>query len=354
MTRKYNIKSIIPLLGLAIALTFGSCSKWSDIENKAIDYPNMNEQNPELYKKYLESLKEYKTSNHKVTYAWFDNSIKQPTSRPHHINNVPDSIDVVVLNYPENLAPFELKDIKELRETKGTQVIYTVSLDAMKAKYKQMEEEREEALKEAEEGKEIEIPELKEYFAFMVDSIEHSLKLSTQFKYDGVILGYSGKSTLHMLPDEKEQYKQDEALFLGVFKSWLKLNEDKFLVFEGKPQNLLDKSILEDCKHIIIPTHSTTNNSAVTYNLTLASAEGVPTDRFIVTAQIPSINPNDIETGYWANGSVAVNSMALWCISSETPVAGLGILDVNTDYYSQPTTYFHTNEAINILNPSLK
>ena len=73
---------------------------------------------------------EYKKSEHTLVYTWFDNSEKAPYSRAHHITDLPDSIDIVSLMYPDNLATWELEDMESVRENKATKVIYSIDFES--------------------------------------------------------------------------------------------------------------------------------------------------------------------------------------------------------------------------------
>ena len=87
-------------------------SKWTDVENIKVNQPDVKEINSEQYAQYLQKLRTYKDSEHKFVYASFDNSIKTPFSRGHHLNDIPDSIDIVSLIYPDGLVEFEQKEIQ--------------------------------------------------------------------------------------------------------------------------------------------------------------------------------------------------------------------------------------------------
>ena len=88
--------------------------------------------------KYLENLRQYKAdTEHKKVYAWFDNSEKNPASRAQHITSLPDSIDIVGLMCPSELATFEKEEIVTLRQ-KGTKVVYAISYDEIKAQYENL------------------------------------------------------------------------------------------------------------------------------------------------------------------------------------------------------------------------
>lgn len=107
---KNNIKNIATVCIASITLT--ACNDWSDVENIKVNQPDVKEINSELYAQYLQKLRTYKDSEHKFVYASFDNSIKTPFSRGHHLNDIPDSIDVVSLIYPDGLVEFEQRNRK--------------------------------------------------------------------------------------------------------------------------------------------------------------------------------------------------------------------------------------------------
>ena len=117
--------------GIALAafsvLALSACSDWTDTESINLVEPGIDGQHPEQYAKYLKNLQEYKNSDHKVVYGWFDNSEKVPFSRGQHISDVPDSLDVVIATTPD-LEEFELEDIASVHK-KGTKVFYSISYD---------------------------------------------------------------------------------------------------------------------------------------------------------------------------------------------------------------------------------
>ncbi len=118
----------------AAVTCFTACDDWTEVENVKINTPGVEELNPEQYAKYLQNLVEYKNSDHKVVYAWFDNSEKVPFSRGQHISDAPDSLDVISMMYPAELAEFERTDMETVR-AKGTKVVYTISFDKIQKEY---------------------------------------------------------------------------------------------------------------------------------------------------------------------------------------------------------------------------
>lgn len=338
------------MFGLLAALVFTACSDWREVEPVTLNEADISKQNPELYAAYLESVRSYKQSDHKVMISWFNNSNKVPLSRAHHINVLPDSIDIVSLSHPTNLAQYELDEMEEVRREKGTKFVYDMDFEAIKLIYETMVADMEE--KEGEEP--VQIPT---FVNFLVDTVNQILPLTKEYNYDGIILCYKGKNTLYMTEAEKRLYTSYEKAFIGIAEDWLTRNSDKIILFEGYPQNLLDKSILEKCRYIIIPSSDAVNSSKLTYNIMSANVEGVPSDRFVVSVEAVSLDKDDTKTGYWSDGTTrSVTGTSQWAISHHTgyTVAGIGIKNVNNDYFNIARIYPYTCDAIAMMNPSPK
>lgn len=354
MKNKIINKTILYAACLLLGFSAISCSDWTDAESVTINQPTISEQNPELYAQYLESLRNYKNSEHKYVYAWFNNKEKKPFSRSHHLTTLPDSIDVVSLMHPDTLAQFELDEMEQLRKDKGTKFVFSMDFEAIKLIY----EGRVADMKNAATAEgETTAPKMPEFVEFLVDTVNQTLPLVKKYNFDGISIAYKGKSILHMTKIEKAQYINYEAAFIGIAKDWHERNKDKMIVFEGYPQNLLDKSVLASCKHIVIPCMAAKAASKLTYELISASVEGVPTDKFIVAVDAASVDKEDKKTGFWGDGETrAISGAAQWVAGSHAgiAVAGLGIRNVNNDYFNNAFIYTYTRNAISTINPSLK
>ena len=95
MRRK--IKYLMPVM-LACSMMQFSCSDWTDPESINIHTPSMEEQNPELYAQYLESLNNFKATDHQVVIVSVNNVSTVTTSRSQHLTDMPDSLDYICLN----------------------------------------------------------------------------------------------------------------------------------------------------------------------------------------------------------------------------------------------------------------
>lgn len=316
-----------------------SCSDWNDDESVDINQSV----NPD-YDRYLETLRAYKNSDHSFVYAWFDNSEKAPYSRGQHMYDVPDSVDVVSLMYPETLADFEVKEIEALQKDKGTKVVYTVSYDVIKKAYDQMVKD------ETANNENYEAPV---FLTYLSENVKKLLDLSATYNYDGIIIGYKGQSTVYMSDDEKEEYLENQARFLGDITTWYNSNKSKMLAFEGSPQFLADKSLLPSCKHIILNTLTVASAQDLSIQTLEAMDTGVPADRFIVVASTTSTDTSDKKTGYYGDDRAIIEA-AYWVTETGNGYtkAGLGIYNVQNDYYNITKVYQYVKESINIMNPA--
>lgn len=340
MERKYIDKLFILLLSLvAGSFTITSCSDWTDDESVDIEQPV----SPD-YGKYLESLRAYKNSDHKYVYAWFDNSEKTPYSRGQHIYDMPDSVDVVSLIHPESLADFEIREMQSLRSDKGTKVVYTVSYDAVKKAYDQMVKD------ETENDPAYSAPAFSGYLEGKTGAL---LALLATYDYDGVIIGYEGQSTAYMSDGDKAAYLANQAAFLNQVATWYDGNKTKMIVFEGNPQFLENKSLLASCKHIILSTLNVSFAGELGIRASEALAAAVPADRFIVAANATAIDASDKKTGYYGDDRAIIEA-AYWVTESVAGYtkAGLGIYNIQNDYYNIADVYRYAKQSINIMNPA--
>lgn len=344
-----NMKNKIKLFALCAVtvLTVSACSDWTDVESVDLNQQSPSTSNPEQYAQYLESLRNYKQANHKFVYAWFDNSEKDPFSRGQHLDAIPDSVDVVVLMSPDELAAFETTEMEEIRINKGTKTVYTVSFDAIKKQYEQM-------VKEETDKSESYVPPV--FVNYLISETKAALVPATSYNYDGIIVGYKGASTVYMTKEEKEAYIEEQEAFLKEIATWQSANSGKMISFDGYPQNLISKDILQGCKHIILNTQHIATTSRLSIEALQASVNGVPTNRYIVVASTRSLDTTDKTTGYYDGNLRAITEAAYWTTSQENGFtkAGLGIYNIQNDYYNPTRVYQYAKEAINIMNPAPK
>lgn len=329
---KYGIPALLSTVALV------SCDDWTETESIELKYPTIEEANPELYGKYLENLRAYKNRSHKQAYAWF-RTVTLPDNRSTHVTVLPDSLDAVVILNPESVADFVYADMQETREKKATKFLYTIDFDAIKANYNAMVET-------ASEGAPVTI-EFQEYLA---DSLADALAYSQH--YDGLCIAYAGKPKSALKPAELAEYQAEESVFIGAVTDWSSKHPGKRLDFVGNPHNLADKSILDKCNMIFLSA-SLDVTDVYAFNSVLADAQvdGVPLDRFGIVAATATADKDD-KTGMMNDGTPALKALASWAPYAE--IGGVGVYNVERDYFNPSFVFPLTRNLIHSVNPNVK
>ena len=314
---------------LAVSVT--ACSSWNDDESIDIKTPEKGD-----YGKYLERLREYKTTDHQAILAWFDNSTKVTTSRSHHMSDIPDSVDIAILTSPTDLVGFEVEDMRSLQQQKGTKVLLPIDFDQMQSIY-----DAEDSTIES---------SFEEYVKTEVESLLATVK---KYEYDGIAIGYKGKNTIYMTAETKSNYLNRQNIFLTAINGYFSQSSSQFAVFYGNPQFLESKTILPLCKHIIINTLGVSSADGLSIAISQASVADVPTDRFSVMVNTASLDAGDKNTGYFG-AERAIVSAANWVTEGNNVYkkTGLAINNIQNDYFNPTHRYLYSRQAINIINPA--
>ncbi|WP_418992701.1 glycoside hydrolase family 18 [Alistipes sp.] len=349
---KRNIKHLLlPALAL-VTLSLASCSDWVEPESLDIKNPSLEEQNPALYAQYMESLKAYKGSDHKLLFVALENPEgTAPVQRNQHLTTLPDSVDFIVLNNPANLHPDYVKEMNEVRK-KSTRVLYAMSMETYEAEWAKMLKADPKLTEE-------------EALGYFGQRTREELALCDRYGFDGVIFGYTGRSLVSITEAEMEAYNARQKAYLDPVTAWRNSHKGKVFTFMGSADNLLpeNRTILSECDHIVVPTDNAQNENDISLKaLMVVQAEGVPADRIVVTAL--EIRPDDKDKvfGYFGtkdeNGEKirALYGAAVWATlpSPNFTRAGILVKDVEPDYYNRLHVYPHLREAISIMNPSPK
>lgn len=349
---KNNIIKKLTLSALALlsSVIFASCiDEWTQTESIQIDEPTLEEKNPELYAEYLEMLRQYKKSEHKVVYVSYNNLVKDPVSRAHHIDVIPDSVDYVELIHPDDLVERELEEMDDTRNRKGTKFIYTISYSTLEDEYLLKVVAGKENISESEKFVK---PTEEDFLVFINEYTTSKLALAQKYNYDGVILSYMGQGLLNSTEEEKAIYTARQKAFLAPISKWAESNPEKLLSFEGRAYNLINKAILQRCNHIIVPSSYASSASGVEKILRMSLREDIPVEKLMVAVQTPNIdNPNDKTTGYF-DGESAILGIGYWMghLHNDFEVAGMAIYNVNNDFYNINKIYGNTRKAISLIN----
>ena len=344
-------------LGLVSIWMLSSCNDWTDPEALKLNSPSFAEQNPQLYADYIKDLRNYKAGEHKVLFVSFNNP-DNPTKQAERLIAIPDSVDYIVLNNPDNTNPETQEEMVKIRE-KGTRTIYMIDYNAL---------ENDWAAKQKAD------PELTEENAlqYLGGCIDEKLALCDKYGYDGIMVDYTGRSLVSLTEPVLAAYNARQQNLFNRVMNWRDSHREKVLVFYGNVQYLVPEnmSMLMKYDYIIPKTVTSTNADDLSVKIYLAIAAGndaiveegeinpVPTDRFIVSVQFPQANDKNKIKGYWntldAKGEKiqAASGAALWVrqLSPDYTRSGIFILNIHNDYYN--STYKSVREITHIMNPN--
>lgn len=250
-------------------------------------------------------------------------------------------------------------EIEEVRKL-GTKVLGLVSFDAIESAWKAILEEEAAKAKEGEPSEDEEekpVDNAIRFIEYCKSEVEKLITANNTLGVDGIVANYTGFD-LNSLVGESEIAAETarQAAFFDAITSWKAANNSKVVIFKGAPQNVINKSLLSDCKYIIVNAHSAKNQYEMSYLILMASAKDVPTDRFIMGVTTPYLTNSGSYNGELGDGSSAIIGAAQWAIS-KTPdytKAGISIDAAEKDYFNVANVYPTIKEAINKLSPTVK
>ena len=363
MKMKNNIFKTLFLA--AAAISFASCSEWTEPEPVGFHYTTLEEKNPELYKAYFQSVRDYRDSDHKVVIAKFDNKATTPAGRAEHITCLPDSVDYIILYNPEVSAAIA-DAMREVRELKGQKVLYQIEYKAIENEYKAYAEAWNDAHQPA-EGEDEEVPSdpadtLISLNNYVSDAVKARTAYLAEYGYDGVNIVYSSRNPASCTEDALDELKAAQAAFLAPIAEALASCPDALVFFEGTPQYILENvEIVENADYLIIPATGAVNEYELSYELGLANRHGnIPSDRFVVLVTTRSLVDPALTDGTFSgtdrNGKemTAIIGAAEWTAKSTSGVvkAGIAVENAQNDYFNLSEVYYNIREAISIMNPS--
>jgi len=117
-----------------LALGATACSDWTETEAVERQVQRPADQDPAFWAEYTAALRDYKQSEHFLTYARLYNSPTPSASEKDYMRCLPDSLDIVSLTNADNFSTYDAEDMSVMRE-KGTKVLYQVDYAARKADF---------------------------------------------------------------------------------------------------------------------------------------------------------------------------------------------------------------------------
>ena len=357
----------------AAALALAGCSKWTEQEPVEVLYPTLMDKNPELYAQYMESIREYRASEHQVLIAKFDNKQTVPAGRADHIDCLPDSVDFVILNNPDNLSDAIIAEMKEIKEEKGVNTLMEIDYDvlvkvwnsiladekdAKQADYDAVDwDSLSDAEKEAKQKEFADDPrgvdDTERFVSWMDEQVKADLAIADKYNYDGLNVRFSGQNPVSLWEEGKAVYKTRSEAFFQPVTEWA--GNSRLLFFEGNPKNVLsDSGILDKALYIIIPCLSEQTITGFNYAVNKVLATGVPADKFVIGVTAIDVTDETATDGYFAGNVTAIVGAARWAVEPAANFAKKGICvdHAQYDYFNIQHVYSEIGSAISIMNPS--
>lgn len=289
-------------------MAFVSCSKWTETEPISINYLRPWDQNPALWEAYRSSLCAYKESDHYLFYARFENAPDKATSEKDFMRCLPDSLDFVSLTNADNYSESDKEDMAWM-ESIGTKVLYQIDLDKKGFA---------DALS------------LNAYLETVIASVKE-LKLN----------GYSFTGSYKLGSVENEALASALVNKLSDAK-----DEGQVLVFEGNPL-YVPKADRDKVDFFVLDSESTSHAQDLHFQiLTAIDYAGIPASKLLLGADMDGTIQNEAREK--CNDVEELSKRVI----SFGPLAGLGVYNIKSDYYSYDGNYVVTRNAIQLLNPS--
>ena len=346
---KHIIKTSILLISIAI---LASCSDWTKPESITIEKNSIADSNPDLYAKYCDALKEYKNSDHKITYATYENS-DVVANGSQKISMIPDSVDFVQLMNLE-VSEAQLTEIAQVRETFGTRFVVRFSTTECMAAYDAYVAEMEAAAEDAEgeEGTEpVEVTPFSTFYAAEFEKVASKVKA---LGLDGFTFEFSGKNIDGMTDEQKEEYTATSAMVVEPLKTWLAANGSKVFFLEGNPQYVLDNEVLEAASYYILPTRECRSVGELgLFGLNASTSGKLPASaKFLYSVETPSFIEEEYLVGQFVLGE-QIPLAAEWLAKDASfDKSGLVIWNLQRDYFNPGFTYPNVRQAIKVMNPN--
>ena len=340
-----------------------SCSKWTEPESMPLHSPSLEEMYPEEYADYLASIRAYRQTDHQVVWGWFDNSASSSSGQADRLTALPDSLDAVVLMYPELLDSWEVEEMHTIQQDRAVKVLYTIRYSDIVAEYEASLPQEDDTAEDSEnEGAKTlddadASPAEDGFIAVMDAHLDRVLPLCGKYGFDGITVWYDPVDYTHIEESASQIEAARHTHFLARLNEWIAANPEKMFVMESsRMQYIMDRSILQASDYIVVHTESETNIIGVSMAVNNLLVEGIPSDRFIVLSHMTSSSDprlgyiNDIE----GNSVNSTWEIAWWVKEPAEGMtkAGLGIYAIKSDYWSSEVDYYITKKAISILNPS--
>ena len=324
MKNKNLIFSFLTVVTLTIGAgcLWTSCDDWTETEQVDYGVTTPDGQNPELYARYTQAVRNYKSRKHYAVCVRFDNGHSGDGEKD-FLRSMPDSIDAVILENAATLNSADLEDIPVLQTNFATKVLFSFNLTSIK------------------ENAESSGQEIK---TLLAPALEQMVSAITDNGLDGASISYTGDIGLGNNAAVNASITEMRQLLLDKITPLAK--NGKIFFLESNPLFIPEANQDVFTRYVL---NTTSSKNASQLRLLINEAiyyAGIPSDKLLITGD-PELTTTDNNDGLVSQ----VPFFAIQVIDCG-PIGGLMIQNVAADYSHANITYKETRGAIQTLNPS--
>lgn len=326
---KSIIKTILSIFVVSSLVL--SCDKWTQPQNLDFHRKTPQQLDPSGYEKYLEGIREYKKSTHKQMFVTMKAYKTHPSSQNQHLMAMPDSADFICVTMDgDEIYKSVADEIKQVHESKGTEVLLNVDYAPIYSEWSVLEDQR------ADEGRPAATDE--EIVSFFKSKTQAQLENCSKYGFHGLQVTYVGNRSTHF-------YQLSQDTYISTIMEYYKSTPELRLVFRGSARNIVDKEFLAAISHVVIIA-----GEEKKLNVLVTRLGDAPTDRIIMEVTVPSTdNPEQV-------GRSAIEA-AQWVLDEQenekfTPL-GLAVSNAYDDYFNKNSAFWNIRTAINTMNHSI-
>lgn len=329
------MKKLIYFIILLLTLPFLKCEEWTEVETVNI------QQIVEKTEAYYENLRTYKSmmSERQISFGWFGGWTATGPSMVSRLRTIPDSVDVVsIWGTYNDLNDAQKEDLRYVQEVLGTKVTYTI-----------FAHEVPEPFEATTEG-------VQEYAKALADTMN-------LYNYDGIDLDYEpGFGGVGPLVGHDNALMRDFVLALSQYFGPAS-NTGKLLIIDGVPY-ALHSELPPLFNYGIVQAYASYGDSDLQNRFNNALNKGWKAEQYVFAENFES---------YWRDGgtdyshtddatgeTVTMNSlkgMALFhpmVDGVRMRKGGCGTYHMEYEYGHSDVVFKYLNEAIQIMNPSVR
>lgn len=300
--------TVIQSFMIAAVAILVSCSEWTDTESIPVESIHPWESEPELWEEYKATLKDYKSRQHNLIYARFENSPENPVSEKGSLRSLPDSLDIVSLTNAKNFSKSDAEDMAWMKSI-GTKVLYQIDFAA-----------NPDILTDGQRLESV----LSRAAATVLDNGLDGFSFTGLPKNDGGLTAAASETVVGRLSEAA--------------------GTDGLVVFEGDPVFIADEDLGKI--DLFVLASETAENSFELRNMVQDARDaGIPDGKLILAADFNGIFYDDENV----EADVLV-SLADYTVSLG-PLAGMALYNIESDYYSLEGNWLTVRSLISRLNP---